>query len=274
MTAPTADRDLLDGDLRARAESAIDPRFRDRRIAVRRDEGRRRLKRLVVLVAVAAVALGTVIVFRSPILDVDEISISGIDRISGDEVTDVVGIDLGAPVLLADLGAAEAALEALPWVSEATVRRVLPGTIEVDIVERVAVAKVVAGASTAVVDADGLILELVAVGTVPALLPVVLGDDDTVTVGRRLSENARAAATLGARLGVNPRGTVASIDARDGLVAELADGGTADFGGVEDLDAKIEAFRTVVARVDLTCLDTIDLRVPTHPVLTRESACS
>ena len=40
-----------------------------------------------------------------------------------------------------------------------------------------------------------------------------------------------------------------------------------------ELDAKVEAFRTVHARVDRSCLDVIDLTVPTHPVLPRAEGC-
>ena len=42
----------------------------------------------------------------------------------------------GAPILAIDLEAARARIQALPWVRQASVRRVLPDTIVVEIVER------------------------------------------------------------------------------------------------------------------------------------------
>jgi hypothetical protein len=71
----------------------------------------------------------------------------------------------------------------------------------------------------------------------------------------------------------NPAGAVASIQLEPALALDLADGGRVELGDDRQLDLKVEAFRTVVARVDLRCLDTIDLRVPTHPVVTRITSC-
>jgi len=121
---------------------AVDPRFRARRIAVRRDEGRRRLKRLLGLVGVAAVALAAVIVLRSPVLDVDEVAVSGTERLDAEQLREVAGIGIGRPILLADLDGAAEALEALPWIARAEVTRDLPGTVRVAVREREAAAVV------------------------------------------------------------------------------------------------------------------------------------
>jgi cell division protein FtsQ len=47
-----------------------------------------------------------------------------------------VGVNRGEPILGVDLQAARQRVQALPWVRQASVRRVLPDTIVVDIVER------------------------------------------------------------------------------------------------------------------------------------------
>jgi hypothetical protein len=41
------------------------------------------------------------------------------------------------------------------------------------------------------------------------------------------------------------------------------------FGSVDDLDTKLMALATVLARVDLECLDSLNLAVADHPALTR-----
>ena len=46
-------------------------------------------------------------------------------------------------------------------------------------------------------------------------------------------------------------------------------GGRARFGDGTDLDGKLQALETMLARVDLRCIDTIDVRVPSAPALTR-----
>jgi cell division protein FtsQ len=49
---------------------------------------------------------------------------------------DAIGVKRGAAILAIDLPAVRARIQALPWVREASVRRVLPDTVVVEIVER------------------------------------------------------------------------------------------------------------------------------------------
>ena len=93
---------------RAARAGGVDPRFRERRIAVRKDAGRRRLKRLLLLVFVAVAALAAVLVLRSPVFDVDEVVVTGTSHLPADEIRAAAGIDQGTPLLLADLGAVAA----------------------------------------------------------------------------------------------------------------------------------------------------------------------
>lgn len=274
MTAPTGN---LGGRMLGRP--AVDPRFRARRIAVRREAGRRRLRRLLALAAVAVVALATVTVLKSPVLDVDEIAVSG-GRYSGpDVIRETAGVDIGAPLLLADLDRAETRIESLPWVAEATVTRDLPGAVEIRVEERTAVAKVSIVGRSVVVDDSGRILatdELPpAVPDQPTFVTVVApGAATPPALGGVVDADLLDAVGLAGRLRANPAGAVATVRVRPSLHLELTGGGRVEFGDATALDDKVEAFRTTFARVDLTCLDTLDVRVPTHPVLTREGACS
>lgn len=251
--------------------AGVDPRFRERRIAVRKDAGRKRLKRLVVLVGAAVVALAGVLVLRSPLLDVDEVTVAGASQLTPDQVRDAAGIGRGAPILLADLDAATAALEALPWVAAAEVTRDLPGRVHLEVREREAVAVVSGGDTAALVDVSGRVLELAEAASTPFVQ--VVSADPPPAPGGRFGPDLVAAIELAGRLRVNPAGAVAAVHLEPTLRLELVDGGEADLGDGSDLDAKVEAFRTMHARVDRTCLDTIDLTVPTHPVVTRQRGC-
>jgi cell division protein FtsQ len=249
--------------------AAVDPRFRARRIAVRKEAGRRRLRRLLVLVAVALVAIAAVLVVRSPVLDVDEISVVGAAHTPADEIRVASGIDAGDPVLLADLGAARAAIESLPWVAEAEVTRDLPGRVHVAVREREPVA-VVSGAGRAVlVDEGGRVLADASVAEGPPYVQVVapLAPPEA---GRAVARELRTAIELAGRLRSNPAGAVAAVHVEPGLRLQLAEGGVVELGDATQLDAKVEAFRTVHARVDRGCLAVLDLTVPSHPVLTRD----
>ncbi len=273
MTAPTAPETQ---------RVVVDPRFRERRIAVRKQAGRRRLRRLGLLVAVAAVALATVIVLRSPVLDVDRVTVHGARFTSVEAVDAASHIRIGAPLLLADLGRAERSIEALPWVADARVRRDLPGEVVVTVTERSPAALLTVGTATVLVDDDGEVVGSGDPASLPASVPtdppfvsvLAPGDGAPPAVGQPVDRSLRDAVSLARRLRTNPAGAVADVRVEPSLRLDLRAGGAVELGDATDLDAKIEAFRTVHARVDLTCLDTIDLRVPSRPVLTRRPQCS
>ena len=52
---------------------SVDPRLRDRRAAVAREAGRRRLRRLVIGAAIVGLLVGAYGLVRSPLLDVDPV---------------------------------------------------------------------------------------------------------------------------------------------------------------------------------------------------------
>ena len=269
MTAPSPDLGRV----------VVDPRFRQRRIAVRKEAGRRRLRRLVLLVVVAAMALTTVIVLRSPVLDVDAVAVSGARFSDPAAVREAAGIGVGAPLLLADLDAAERDIEALPFVADATVRRDLPSRVLVEVAERTPAAVVGVAGRRVLVDDTGRVLAAgehpETVPRTPAFIPVLAPQGgEAPAVGRTIDRDLLPAVSLAARLRDDPPGAVAGVRVEPSLQLELAGGGVAVFGDVTDLDAKVEAFRTAFARIDLTCAERLDLRVPTHPVLTRRDACS
>lgn len=253
----------------------VDPRFRARRIAVRKEAGRRRLKRLLALIAVAVVALTVVIVLKSPVLDVDEIAVSGAVETDAAAIIDAAGIRQGQPILLADLARAESAVEALPWVLDASVERDLPGSVRVEIVERVPLARVVgAGGAAVLVDESGVVVSVeVAEPVFPPYVSVVAGDE-LPAPGDRVDPALLSAVELAGRLRTSPPSSVLTVRTEPTVELELVGGGVVEFGDLDQLDDKVEAFRTMYARVDRTCLDTIDLRVPSHPVLTRREPCS
>lgn len=273
----------LDSALPDIGRVVVDPRFRARRIAVRKQAGRRRLRRLVALIATAVAALAAVIVLESPILDVDEVAVVGTRTLDPALVGEAAGIDVGAPLLLTDLDAAARSIEALPWVAEADVSRDLPNRVTVEVTERVPSALVSIGGSTALVDASGYVLAAgdpttypPHVARTPPFIDVVVPEDITRTLpaaGGIVDREVHAAVALAERLRENPAGTVAAIHLEPTLSLDLTDGGRVELGDDRQLDLKVEAFRTVVARVDLHCLDTLDLRVPTHPVVTRITSC-
>lgn len=268
----------------------VDNRLRQRYISVAKAAGRRRLHRLAIVVGIAVLALVGLLLVDSPLLDVDDISVSGATHTDEASLLAVAGISRGDALLTANLGAAERRIESLPWVADATVERSLPGTLGVTITERVPETIINPAPGTApggavLVDDTGRILQTGTVAELGPLLPTGLQPvtidigaqsdvEATYEAGDMVPPTAREASELAARVRDNPAGAVGSVVVGEQISLSLRQGGSVILGDMSDLDTKIEAFRTMVARVDLTCLDQIDLTVPTHPTLTRKDPCS
>ena len=247
----------------------MDPRIRERRVAVLRDAGRRRLRLLLAglgAVGVVALAFGLT---RSPVFDVDEVRVLGAARTSAAEIEEAGGLDGGPQLADVKPEVVAARLARLPWVHEAKVVRHWPGTVEVTLVERTPLATVPAAAGGwAVVDDTGRVLE-----TTPEPLP---GMVQVNTVGAPGPGDQVRPSTLGA-LGVLdalPPSLIERVNgltvSEDGIIDVHAQGlPIIHFGPPAAVRAKLVALTTLVARTNLRGVRAIDVRVPTAPVLTR-----
>src|SRR5690606_26352017 len=113
-----------------------DPRMRSRRIGVRREAGRRRLRRMLAGAAVAAALVGAAALTRTSLLDVDRIEVEGAARSGAAEVRRAAGVATGEPLVDVDTGAVAARVEELAWVAQARVDRAWPATLRIRVTER------------------------------------------------------------------------------------------------------------------------------------------
>jgi len=257
-----------------RPVAPIDPRIRARRIEVQRGAGRRRLKRLVDLGLVLAVAAGFALALRSPLLDVDAVVVTGAEHTSADVVREQAAIPTGEQLMDVDLRAAGERVAELPWVDEVALHRGLDGTIRIDVTEREAVALVGAGPSAVLVDREGRALALAT--DAPDLAASVVrfgGPDAAIAPGATLPEGSAEALALATRLAATP-GLGMELVLGDEVVGRLESGIEVRFGTATQVEAKVRSLRTVLDQVDLTCAAVIDVRSPGSPVLTREEGCS
>jgi cell division protein FtsQ len=252
--------------------------MRSRRIEVQRESGRKRLRRVMgvtITVATLLVAYGAT---RTPLLDVDHVRVETSGRTEAGVVAVASGIGLGEPMTAVDAGAAARRVEALPWVDEARVRRSWPGTIRIEVTERTPVAVVnVTDTRSALVDATGRVLAIGTVAEIVGAVPpggvvTLTGVRGRVAEGEPLRRDARDALAVVDALREALPGTVTGVSTD--LDATLGQGGVVRFGTADDLGDKIVAIETVLTDVDTACLDVVDVRVPTSPVLTRAPGCS
>lgn len=249
---------------------AIDPRIRQRRLDVLRDEGRRRLRLVVGIAMLAAIVLAGWGLTRSPLLDVDTVRVRGAAHSTPEEVTAAAGLDRHPPMLELEEKELAAAIEALPWVDSARVRKDWPGTVEVTLLERTALAAVPGeNDQWTLLDPTGRVLAHQQ-GQPPEMTRIELASAPGEP-GSRVAAPARAALGIVESLPAPLAGRVPTIRvAQDATIELVLDGKIpVRFGPASDIRAKVVALTTLVQKADLARTTSIDVRAPTAPVLTR-----
>jgi cell division protein FtsQ len=250
-----------------RARPAIDPRIAARRNQVVRDQGRRRLRRLLVclgIIAAVAVAWGLT---RTPLLDIDGIDVRGLGQTTEEQVVAASGLSPGDQLLDVDAAAVRERLLALPFVKDASVRVGWPDTVVIGIAERQPVAVVpAADGSSLLVDAEGRILG----PAVPGWEWIPIEGLEVGQPGEQLPAESAGALAVLAELTPGLRSRVEAVMVvGDNIDLRVRPAGVVWLGPVTDLEAKLRSLRTVFAQVDDRDLATVDLRVADQAVVTR-----
>ena len=129
---------------------------------------------------------------RFRIAGAGNIEATGLTEVSRAEMLPVFGEDIGRNIFFVPLGERRRQLEKIPWVERATVMRLLPDQIRVQVVERQPVAFVRQGQQIGLVDGSGVLL------TMPAAtmaqhhysFPVVTGIDPRDPLASRTARMA------------------------------------------------------------------------------------
>ncbi len=213
----------------------IDRRFLDRRRHVREDGARRQLRWGIALVVVAALAAVITLAFRSPLLAVREVSLSGVTNAAVADVLESHDIAAGVPTLGVRASAVEDAIEADPWVARASVRVTWPGTVAIAVLEHVPAAWMDLDRGWMLVSATGVLLER---GDPPHGAPRVRMDAAGGVPGERVDgPRARAALEFLGSLPVALTTGAEVTRSPDGLVATVA-GHLVILGAPTDMRAK------------------------------------
>jgi cell division protein FtsQ len=239
---PESDRDLRRG---------IEPRMRERRLAVKRAQGRKRLKWLVAALILLILAVAALATFGSSLFAIraDQVTITGNLYTDPDRLQAVVDDLVGTPVLIADTQRAERELEAIPWVEDAKVTAHFPHAVTIEIRERAPVATYQGpDARFRVLDRDGRVLDVL--DGYPIAYVLIEGPDPVDLDPSEIApQGYKAAAELAKNLTGTVRGKVDHIEVTaDGsrLVMFLDDGTEVRFGEARDLFTKLVRLETVL----------------------------
>lgn len=267
------------------------PRFEARRAAIEDQSLQARRRKIIAFAAVVLLLLLAVAATQSPLLDVDEVRVIGADRLAADELRRVAALEPGDPILGLDTGAAEYRLEQLPEIASVAVDAGWNGVVTLEIEERVPVARIDSTTGTIVVASDGVVIALLeralidggTDGEPPVLeplppsverLPEIAGAMFTTEPGRTLPAVLNDAVVVAAALPSDVAAVTDRIELTiDSLYLRAVGGGEVALGDARQLDEKFEAIRAFLAQADLTCLETLDVRAPSVPVIRRNAAC-
>jgi len=281
--------------------TAPHPKISERRAEVEDQTQRSRTRRLMILTGLVVVVLLAFASTQSALLDVDEVRIVGAERVSAEYLRAAAGVELGTPILGLDTDEIEERLSLLPEVRTVSAATSWRGVVTVEIIERLPVARLDSPDGTVVVASDGLVLSVIDRRVEPAdptlaqdpdlgqeatevdlaplppdiaALPEIAGAMFVTERGEQIPEVLNDALTVATEL----PGDIASITERiditvDSLVLSTPGGGAISLGDARDLDEKFEAVRAFLAQVDLSCLETLNVRAPSAPVIRRAAGC-
>ncbi len=266
-TSNTVPRKLMTS---TRSRVAIHPKIKERRIEVIRDQGRMRLRRLSILLAIFAFIGLLSAIFFSPITSANSVNISGNLHETKSQILSVTGLYSKPQLISINSDTLAKEIEALPWVETAQVEKVWPDSINVTVVERDPVAYISISStkgSYAEVDSNGRVLEVSTSrpgNLVELLLQGKIGPPGSFLTSSSLG--ALDAITL-IPASIKNMTKYVQIDGSGDIIIALNPFGSIDLGTGSDLGSKIATAAAIVSQVPLTAGQTVDVSVPESPVI-------
>ncbi len=250
---------------RGRRAVAMDPRIEERRAGVQRQQARRRFRRLLAVLAVAAVVAAGWAVAHSRLFGARVVTVVGVPSSQRTAIVQAAGLTAAPPLL--DVGAGTAtAVERLPWVATATVTRQWPDGVRVAVTVRRPVAVLPDGTGFAEVDKGGRVLATVA--SAPAGMVQLAGTTSPGSPGTTLA-GARAALAVASTLPKAFRSQVTQVQEGPGgdITLHLTSPVTVYLGSTSNLSAKYEDAAALLAAASLVQGEVIDVSAPSTPVV-------
>jgi len=221
---------------------------------------------VVFVLGLAGVGLSSAV--RAQMFSINHIVVRGNSRLSTGEVQAIVDGLRGVSLLSANLETYRAKLLDSPWVADATLRRVLPSTIDLRIVERVPMAVGRLGDQLYLVDPSGVIIDEYGPQYSQFDLPIVDGLVLTPSAATAVvnPERARLAAHFIDALAAAPtlRPHISQIDVSNphNLVVLLDQDPALLYVGDKDFVARLQRYLEMAATLkeQIKDVDYVDLR--------------
>jgi cell division protein FtsQ len=205
-------------------------------------------------------------------LAIEKVKITGQSETSEVDVLDRLEIGEAPSLFTFDLDAARARVEELPWVAQATLRKLYPDTLEVAVIERLPYALWQHGDTVSLVDPQGAVISDY-VGERYTNLPLVVGEGANVRVDEFLNLILAHPSLLPrVRAGVlvsDRRWNIVLAEAVEIMLPEKDPAAALD--RLADLDARSRLLSRDIAAVDLRLPDRFVVRLSEEGVQAREA---
>ena len=229
---------------------------------------KRSMKFLWISLVLLVLGVGAYAATQSSFLSVEEIKVEGTEiRVTEAEVLEAAGVKQGDSMIGLDLAKIDEGVTSLSWVSEVTIERKWPRTILITLKEREpSVIAVLPNGQKFLLDRSGVVLDEFHESS--DLFPFIRVDEVGV-LGTQISGITpllRAAEEVTPDLGA---WILALAPTGGGVRAELVGGVIAELGIGTDFRDEMRSLATVLTRVQLSCIEVIDVSIHQNPVITR-----
>jgi len=212
----------------------------------------------------------------SPLFVVRHLRVVGADGLDPDVVLNASGLQAGQATWSVRPDQVRSRLERVPQLDDVRVVVRWPGTVELRVTPRVAVARQLPEGGDALVVAAGGVVLATDVDDSPSVLPIAMPEMAALNPGDRLEAALAAAVDIAGRLPVPIalRVVAASVDVDGNLTLIGRDGVAIRLGGPDHIDTKLAAVEAMLSgQVDRTGLCSLDVRNPKAAVLRRSPDC-
>jgi len=115
----------------------------------------------------------------------DNIEVLGVRNVTRSQVLDALGADIDRNIFHISLDDQKKQLEGVPWIESATVMRLFPNRLRVEVLERIPVAFVEVNGRIALIDSHGVIMDMPPGAQSSFSFPVVVGMSDNEPLSTR-----------------------------------------------------------------------------------------
>jgi len=238
----------------------------------------RRKKRFTVSFFLLLILLSCYLFLHSSIFNVKNIEITGLEKVSREEVLALSSISPGDKLFAVDKKLVETALKAHPLIKEAQIKRKIPHTVSISITERAVWAVVPYGDIFICIDDEGVCLDKV--NNMPGYrYPIVTMDDlpKRINFGQQVEPQAiKAINKVWDRLPDSSRQAISEfhyVNKEKGMIIYTVKGTMIKFGNMERLQEKVDNFAQVIKienemeKQGRDVLEYVDLRFEGQPVI-------